>query len=169
MEKEYRYHSADYVIENIERLIADYKIEALYFHDNNFLYSKSHVENICMKIIKKNLHKRIKWCIQGSSSFVNEDMLRILSEAGCIKIELGIESIKESSLKSMNKSSTLSVNERALKLCRKYNISTHAYFMTGFEGENISDLDQTIAWIKKHKSGYFFTPSPKNLSRYRPL
>lgn len=146
-----RFHSPDYVIENMEKLVTDYNVQGLYFHDNNFLYSRTHLEDICRRIIKKDLNKKVKWAIQGSSAFINEDILKILSEAGCIKIELGIESVEESSLKSMNKSSSIALNQKALKLCRKYNINTHGYFMTGFEGETISDLNNTLAWIKKFR------------------
>ena len=150
-----RFHSADYVAASIEKLIIDYKVEGIYFHDNNFLSSHSHAENICKKIINRNLHKKIKWVIQAGTPKVNNDILRLLSEAGCVKIEFGMESIKDSDLKNMNKNATVDSNETALALCRKHKIRAHSYFMTGFEGEKISDLNNTLAWIKKFKPHTF--------------
>jgi len=150
-----RFHSADYITDNIEKLIIDYKVEGIYFHDNNFLSSHSHAEDICKKIINRNLHKKIKWVIQAGTPTVNNDILRLLSEAGCVKIEFGMESIKDSDLKSMNKNATVDSNENALTLCRKYKIRVHSYFMTGFEGEKISDLNNTLTWIKKFKPHTF--------------
>ena len=150
-----RFHSADYVIENIERLIADYKVEGIYFTDNNFLSSYPHAEDICRKIIARNLHKKIKWAIQAGTTTVNNEILQLLAEAGCVKIEFGMESIKDSDLKIMNKNTTADLNKITLSLCKKNGIKAHSYFMTGFEGENISDLDNTLLWINKFKPHTF--------------
>ncbi len=150
-----RFHSADYVVDNIEKLIIDYKVKGIYFHDNNFLSSYSHAEDICKKLINRNLHKKIKWVIQAGTPRVNSDILRLLSEAGCVKIEFGMESIRDRNLKSMNKNATVDSNEIALALCRKHKIRAHSYFMTGFEGEKISDLNNILTWIKKFKPHTF--------------
>ena len=150
-----RFHSADYVIENIKKLVYDYKVEGIYFNDNDFLSSYSHAENICKRIIDHNLHKKIKWVIQAGTPRVNKDILGLLSKAGCVKIEFGIESIRDRDLKSINKHATTASNEKALSLCRKNGIRAHAYFMTGFEGENISDLNNTLSWINKFKPHTF--------------
>jgi len=144
-----RFHGTDYVIENIERLIVDYNIEGIYFTDNNFLHSHAHAEKICRKIISRNLHKKIKWAVQAGTPSVNDEILKLLAAAGCVKIEFGMESIKDSDLKSMNKKTTRDLNETALALCRKYRIKVHSYFMTGFEGETVPDLNNILLWIKK--------------------
>ena len=153
--KGFRFHSSDYVIENIERLVVDYRIEGVYFNDNNFTSSHTHAEDICKKIISRNLHKKIKWAIQADTKTVNNEILQLLAQAGCVKIEFGMESIKDSDLKSMNKNTTVDLNEKALSLCRKNGIKAHSYFMTGFKGENISDLNNTLSWIKKLKPHTF--------------
>lgn len=150
-----RFHGADYVIENIEKLVKDYKIDGIYFHDNNFLASFSHAEGICRKIIKHNLHKKIKWVVQASSSGINNDILKLLSEAGCIKIEIGIESLRDCDLRSINKNSTADLNEKILLMCKKNKIKVHTYFMTGFKDESILDLNNLIKWIKKYKPHTF--------------
>lgn len=154
-----RFHSPDYIIENIERLLKDYKVRGIYFHDNNFLSSRSHAENICEKIIRQGLHKKIKWAVQGSTSEVDSDILCLLREANCVKIEFGIESIKDSDLRNMSKNATVDINEKALSLCRQNGIKAHAYFMIGFKGESITDLYNTLEWIKRFKPHTFsFSP-----------
>jgi anaerobic magnesium-protoporphyrin IX monomethyl ester cyclase len=157
-----RFHSSDYVIENIQRLIADYKVEGVYFNDNNFLASPTHAENICRKIIAKNIHKKVKWAIQTGTSTINDEILQLLAQASCVKIEFGMESVKDKNLKSMNKNTTVDLNEMALSLCKKYGIKIHSYFMSGFEGEKISDLNNTLAWINKFKP-HTFSLSPLSI------
>jgi anaerobic magnesium-protoporphyrin IX monomethyl ester cyclase len=150
-----RFHSPDYIIENIERLVSDYKVDGIYFHDNNFLASHSHAENICNRLIKSGLNKKIKWEMQTGTPTINDDILHLLSEAGCVKIELGIESIKDGDLEHMNKNASTDLNIEAMKLCHKNGVKVHTNFMTGFEGESLSDLNKTLEWIKMFKPHTF--------------
>jgi len=150
-----RFHSPDYVVENIERLVSDFKVNGIYFHDNNFLASYSHAENICKKLIKSGLNKKIKWEMQTGTPTINDDILCLLVKAGCVKIELGIESIKDDNLEQMNKSASTDLNIRAMELCHKNKIKVHTNFMTGFEGESLSDLNKTLEWIKTSRPHTF--------------
>lgn len=145
------YHDPDYVIENIERLVSDYNVNGIYFHDNNFLISPSHAENICKKLIKSGLNKKIKWEMQTGTPTVNDDIVQLLVQAGCVKIEFGIESIKDSDLKNMRKNANTDKNTKAMDLCHKNGIKIHTNFMTGFDGESIADLKNTLEWIKVNK------------------
>ena len=150
-----RFHSTDYVIENIERLVSDYNVEGIYFHDNNFLASFSHAENICRKLIKRGLSKKVKWEMQTGTPTINDDILPLLSKAGCTQIELGIESIKDSDLENMNKNASTIMNKKAMDLCNKHGIKVHTNFIIGFEGENLSDLNNILKWIKRFKPHTF--------------
>ena len=78
-----------------------------------------------------------------------------MREAGCVKIEFGIESTNNNFLNSINKNATTELNERAMLLCRQNGIKVHSFFMTGFKGENISDLNEIINWIKKYRPHTF--------------
>lgn len=150
-----RFHGPDYVIENIKRLVSDYDVEGIYFHDNNFLASHSHAENICKKLIKSGLNRKIKWEMQTGTPTINDDILHLLSEAGCVKIELGIESIKDSDLKNMNKNANAALNIKAMDLCHENGIKVHTNFMTGFKGESLADLNNVLDWIKRFKPHTF--------------
>ncbi|MFO7612717.1 MAG: radical SAM protein [Clostridia bacterium] len=150
-----RFHSPGYVIECIERLLADYDINAIYFHDNDFLISRKHAEEICRLLISKGLSKKIKWAVQAGTDKADDDILRFMSEAGCTAIEFGMESIKESDLETINKNRLVELNERAISLCNKNGISVHSYFMTGLPGETLDDLNALLSWIKKHQPHSF--------------
>ncbi|MDD3521184.1 MAG: hypothetical protein PHU65_08145, partial [Actinomycetota bacterium] len=102
-----------------------------------------------------NLNKKIKWVVQANVANINEDILKMISEAGCIKIELGIESLKDINLISVNKKPVSHLNEKCLMLCKKNNIKVHTYFMFGFKDEKKSDLDNLLGWIKKYRPHTF--------------
>ncbi|HPQ46510.1 MAG TPA: radical SAM protein [Clostridia bacterium] len=156
-----RFHSPDYVMANIEHILENYKINSLYFHDNDFLISRKHAEDICRMMIDNGYNRRLKWAVQAGTNNVDEDILRLMSEAGCIAIEFGMESIKDSDLNKVNKNRSVQMSERAIELCSKYGISVHGYFMTGLGGDSISSLNSLLAWIDKYQPHTFSLNSLK--------
>jgi anaerobic magnesium-protoporphyrin IX monomethyl ester cyclase len=150
-----RFHSPEYVIEWVKKILVEYQVEGIYLCDNNFLAHEERAREICEKILSKGLNRNFKWAIQARANSIHPDILRLLKKAGCILIELGIESTSQVHLNSIHKGTTLSINERAIALCRKERIYAHAFFMTGFEGETLSDLDQGLRWIKQAKPDSF--------------
>ena len=150
-----RFHSAGYVIENIERLLVDYDINGIYFHDNDFLISRNHAESICRMMIDRKLNKRIRWAIQSGTDKVNDDLFKLLSEAGCATVEFGMESIKDEDLVRVHKNRGVELNENAIKVCNKYGISAHGYFISGLESETMEDLNALISWIKRNNPHTF--------------
>jgi len=150
-----RFHSAGYVVDTIEKLISDYSLTGLYFHDNDFLISHDHAEGICSELIKRGLNKKIKWAVQSGTNHINNDILKLMSEAGCAKIEFGMESVNPDHLLGVRKNRSVEMSERAIALCKQNNILVHSYFMTGFEGETIADLNALIEWIRRHKPHTF--------------
>ncbi len=117
-----RKHSTDYVMENIERLISNYDINGLYFHDNDFLIYRDHAENICRELIKTGINKKLKWSVQSGTNRVDSDILKLMAEAGCVKIEFGMESISPYHLKGIRKNRSVEMSENVLKLCKDNNI-----------------------------------------------
>jgi radical SAM superfamily enzyme YgiQ (UPF0313 family) len=151
-----RFHSVDYVLEQMGKIIKDYNVKGIYFHDNDFLISEDRARQICERILSKGLHKKVKWCIQARTDRINGDILKLLKSAGCIKIELGVEASSQKDLNGVHKGSSVIVNEEAIRLCKDAGISVHAYMITRLEGEEIPDLDNRMRWVKGIKPSTFF-------------
>jgi anaerobic magnesium-protoporphyrin IX monomethyl ester cyclase len=151
-----RFHSPDYVIEWIKQVLTDYpNAEGVYLHDNDFLIDEERARTICEKILSTGLEKRMKWSIQTRVDRVHPEILKLLKKAGCISIELGIESALQKQLDSVHKGTTGDLNERAIRLCREQGFSTHVSMIAGFEGETISDLVENLRWLKRAKPNTF--------------
>ena len=152
-----RFHSPDYVIEWIKQVLTDYpKVQGIYLHDNDFLINEERARTICEKILSTGLEKRMKWSIQTRVERVHPEILKLLKRAGCISIELGIESASQKQLDSIHKGTTRDLNERAIRLCREEGFSTHASMIVGLEGETISDLAENLRWLKQVKTDTFY-------------
>jgi len=144
-----RFHSVDYVLEWIRRILKDYAVEALYFMDNDFLINERRAGEICERMLSQGMHKQIKWAIQARANRIQPGILKLLKRAGCVLIEIGIESGLQDQLNAVRKGTTVQVNERAIKLIRRHGMHSHLYMITGFEGETLPDLEKKLAWLKR--------------------
>ena len=159
-----RLHSPDYVLEWIRRIVADYRVEALYFHDNDFLVDRERAFQICEKLIKARLNRKIKFAIQARVNRLDPEILKILKHAGCSLIEMGIETASQDQLNAVNKNTFVDMNTKALQMCKKAGIAAHAYMMIGFAEETESDLANRQLWL--NKAGKSFTYSVSLLRLY---
>jgi len=71
-----------------------------------------------------------------------------MKEAGCFYIKYGIESGTESSLRLINKGTTLKQARDAIDWTKKAGIESQGTFILGVPGETIGDAKETIAFAK---------------------
>ena len=148
------------VIKEIEYLVDRYNIDGLYFHDETFTVKPEWVRNICMEL----KHLGLRWGCQTRVNLVNDELLEVMKDAGCLQIDFGIESASGRVLKSIKKAQTPEQIKKALDLTKKYGIKSFASFMVGLPGETEEDLIENINFLKKTKPDFtyfnLFTPFP---------
>lgn len=149
--KKVRLQSPQLVIEEIEMLIKDYKVEGLYFTDDMFDINKSRTENICERLIQRGLHKKIYWNAQIRASSVDKDLLKLMKKAGCIRVDIGFESGSQRTLDRINKKTTVEQNYKAAKILHEVGLQFHANIIVGIPGEDEDDIQKTELMIKRIK------------------
>ncbi|MCK5883680.1 MAG: B12-binding domain-containing radical SAM protein [Bacteriovoracaceae bacterium] len=81
----------------------------------------------------------------GHVSFVSDDMIRLMAEAGCYNIDFGVQSfnphIRSKILNRMESNETI---ERAFSICENYKISFDVDIMLGIPEETKSDYELVI-------------------------
>lgn len=142
-----RMRSAANIISEIEYCINTYNIKDFRFYDDSVTWSYKRLEEFCNAIIKKKWD--ISWNCFSRVDLVNDDILKLMKEAGCYNIKYGVEAGTEKSLNAIKKGATLEQARKAIKLTRKYGIESKASFMIGIPGENIEDVKQTINFAKE--------------------
>jgi len=144
-----RWHGTDYVLEWILRVVRDYGVEGIYFHDNDFLASEARAREVCGELIRRGLHRRIRWSIQARADRITRDLARLLRSAGCVLVEFGVEVATQAELDDIAKGTSPGTVERAIRLCRKSGMDVHAYMLTQVENETTADLARRLAWLKR--------------------
>ena len=141
-----RSNSSKRVIEELEYLIKNYGIKAIFFMDDNFLVNKKRIFEVCSLIKKKNLD--FIWGCNASAHFINDEVLSRIKKAGCREIVFGFESGSQKILNLLGKGTSVEMNEKALRLCKKYNFDVTTSFMVGNPQETEEDIKLTQKFIR---------------------
>jgi radical SAM superfamily enzyme YgiQ (UPF0313 family) len=136
----WRGKSCKKVLEEIEFLISKYKIDGLYFNDDNFLVDKKRIIDISKHLEKFDL----RWKLQCRIDQLNKNILSYMKNMGCGKILFGIESGSERLLKFLQKDITIKQIIKIFDICNNLEIFTIASFMIGIPTERHVDMRKTI-------------------------
>lgn len=153
--KKYRIHSAEYVVNEIERIIKDYGIYNFYFVDDLFISPKNRLLKIRDLLKEKGLLGRLKFNGFVRINMFDEEICVALKEMGFIQIRFGMETASEKVLKTIkDKPFTMEQVENVISLCNKYKLPVSGSFMFGIPGEEVSDIHATRDFLKKHREKF---------------
>lgn len=149
-----RHHSPGYIVDEIERLVLEYKARWLFFSDDTFFIDKAGVIEMCNLMIEKDLSRKVKWEVQVRSNLVKKEdlpILRLMKKAGCEQIDYGFESGNQRVLALIKgKGITMEDNQRAIDLTNKAGIKVLGTFILGTPTETYEELLDTKEFILKN-------------------
>jgi anaerobic magnesium-protoporphyrin IX monomethyl ester cyclase len=157
-----RRRSVGNVISEIKFLIKTYNIDGLWFVDDTFTLDKEWVLDFCKNLRQNQI--KLKWGCQTRVNVLSEELLLEMKKAGCMQLDIGVESGSEKILSVLQKGTTPEQIEKAFSLTRKVGLRTLASFMIGNPEEDLEDINKTLSLAKKIKANYtiffFTTPFP---------
>lgn len=144
-DRKLRYRSGRNIREELIQLISEYSIEGFCIADDNFIINKSRVSEICTSISDLGL----KWSALSRIDNINEDLLEVLYESGCMEIKYGIESGSQTILGKMKKNISNEQILGAISATKKVGIKVKGFLIHGFPGENLATTKETIGLLEK--------------------
>jgi len=158
-----RFRSPKNVVDEIEECINKYKVKEIMFYDDTFTADRKHAMGICDEIIKRGI--KISWETPTRVNCIDEELLKKMEEAGCIRLRLGVESGNDEILKIMRKGTNKEMVKKAFTMLRKTKIESFAYFIIGYVHENEQTIRDTINFAKELNSDWVMftiaTPLPQ--------
>jgi radical SAM superfamily enzyme YgiQ (UPF0313 family) len=126
--------------------------------DDNFRLGKNDLNDVCRRFIKEGID--IKWMSFMRASTLESTDLELLKKAGCIEVQMGIESADATILKNMNKLASPVMYERVITRLLDTGINCSCCFIVGFPGETSDSFQRTVNFInniqKNGQEGMFF-------------
>jgi p-methyltransferase len=119
----------------------------IWFVDDNFRLGKHDLEEFCRKLIDADLD--VSWMTFVRAGVLENTDVMLLARAGCIEVQLGLESADQQILKNMNKKATPQLYETVIRRLLAAGISCTGYLIFGFPGENEASVRRTIAFMQQ--------------------
>jgi len=163
--KPFRYHSPEYIVEMVKHL-STYDIDVITFWDDTIAAIKERLYKMCQGFIQAKLfypYSSLRWFAPIRASQIDPDTLRLMKEAGCFGVTIGIESGSDRMLKVINKKTTVGMNKRACAYVQEAGLNLVTAFMFGIPGETEGDMKETLAFMQNVNC------SAEGVSSFRPL
>lgn len=147
-----RRRSVDSVIHEIRRLHDDFNIDAVYFFDDTFNAPPSWAKEFCERLLKEPY--KITWGCQARVNLFDEELARIMRGAGCVQVDIGVESGSPKVLKALHKDETVEQIEAAFAACHQAGIAPMGTFLVGCPEETWEDVALTRKLVQKIKPSF---------------
>jgi radical SAM superfamily enzyme YgiQ (UPF0313 family) len=153
--------SAARVVSEVAEHKAQYRLDQVFFNDDNFFTDLKRAEGIARGLIEGRVN--VQWFGTGRADLLRRmspEQFALMRESGCYKVNVGAESGSPEVLESIKKGTLVEeVLETAEKLSRA-GIGARFSFIAGFPNEPAASLADTYRTVKalRRINGEFETP-----------
>lgn len=145
-----------YTAKSAEQIFAEIEYLHSRYHVNHFSFvSASPSPKLLYSIATmiKEAHMKITWSTMiRPEPYIDGQFAKRLYDGGMRLAKIGFESGSQKMLDSMNKGLCVENNRKVLNALFQAGISVHGYFMYGYNGENLSDIEMTKSFIEEERS-----------------
>ena len=159
--KSFRYNSAQYLYNHMKYLKDKFNIRHVNFYDDQFTFNRPRVEAFARMMIKAPL--KMTFNCAARAEHLDFELLKLMKDAGCWMISLGIETGDETLLAQHRQNPDLKMMRDKIYLIKKAGIRVKGLLMMGLPGESEES-------IKKSKAYVFSLPIDDfNLAKFTPF
>ena len=137
-----RRRSVGNVLDEIEGLVKEWRIDFLKFSDVELNTSKQWLQDFCREKVAR--HITVPFGCNIHAALIDKWTLEMMKDANCREVWIGIESGSPRILAEMGKSITVPMVENVFRWAKEVGILRRAYFMCGFSSERREDFDMSL-------------------------
>ena len=148
--------SAENLFAEMMEVYRKYGVRYFHFQDDVFTVNQPIVRKLCYLLIDEWLQKqgsvRFEWSCLVRPDQVSYGLLCLMKLAGCVQVEMGVESGSEKLLAAGRKRYKKSVIKQAFDDARRAGIRTYGFFIVGLPGETKDTVCESIHFAKEIKA-----------------
>jgi anaerobic magnesium-protoporphyrin IX monomethyl ester cyclase len=144
--KKFRGRSPELVWQEIQFLVDTYGIREFMVEDDIFNMDLNRAKKICDLVIASGLKLGFQFGNGVRLERFDEELMRKLAQAGTHHMAIAIESANDRIQKLIKKHLKLGRLNEVLGWAHKCGIHTFGFFMLGFPGETLAEMNQTIRY-----------------------
>ncbi len=131
------------VVDEIITFREHFNVSEFHFEDLNPGVSKKRLIDFCDELLRRGVKIQWKFAQGTKLEYLDEDIIKKMSEAGCKYISISPESGSTKLLASINKTVDLDHSLRVVKWLKKYDIISQGCYIIGLPNETNRDLKLT--------------------------
>ncbi|MCC6547251.1 B12-binding domain-containing radical SAM protein [Candidatus Sumerlaeota bacterium] len=150
--KRFRFFSPEYVAKEIEYLRNRYNPQTLYFFDDLFVGHIGRWREVVKLFKERRIHEGVRFRAYARVDLITQQMADEFADLNFQYIDFGFESNSEPVLKFLTKTRvTPEVNQRAIDMLAKNNLSIGANFIIGSPPETLEMAEETYQFALKNR------------------
>ena len=138
------------MLADMRRIRQTYGINSFELVHDMFTVDRKRVVAFCEALLeskRKNPEDAFIWGCSARTDCVDEELIALMSRAGCRGIFFGIETGSRRMQKIIDKGLDLNDSAERVRSCDKFKINTAVSLMAGFPDETMDDLRDTAAFF----------------------
>jgi radical SAM superfamily enzyme YgiQ (UPF0313 family) len=163
--RSYRTRPVDDVLDDLRTIKALGASRILFLDDNPIAHPEKAKE-----LFRAMIPLKLKWASQSTINIARDpELLDLAARSGCVSLSIGLESINEASLASVNKGFNLPPRfARDLAAIRAKGIQVIALLMVGLDGDTADTFARSLQFLIDNKVSFLklFTPCPYPGTKY---
>jgi radical SAM superfamily enzyme YgiQ (UPF0313 family) len=148
--RNFRLKSPAQMIADMRRVRQTYGINSFELVHDMFTVDRKRVVAFCEALLeskRRNPEDSFIWGCSARTDCVDEELIALMSRAGCRGIFFGIETGSRRMQKVIDKGLELNDSAERVRSCDKFKINTAVSLMAGFPDETMADLRDTAAFF----------------------
>lgn len=141
----FRYNSAPYIYEHLRHLRTCFGVRHVNIYDDLFTLDRKRIVELCEKLARHTLGIHFNCAIRVG--YTDDDLLRLLKDAGCLMVSLGIETADPGLLETHKEGVSLEEVRDTVARIQRAGLRAKGLFMMGLPGETEESIRQTSDFI----------------------
>jgi radical SAM superfamily enzyme YgiQ (UPF0313 family) len=144
--KKYRGMSATKVVDEIEELVSKYGVEELMVVDDIFNFDLDRAKDICRGIVDRGIKVHLQFPNGVRGDRFDEELVALMKKAGTHYMAIAVETTSDKYQMLIRKHLKLDKALQTIHWARKYDIEVCGFFMIGFPGETLEEIQETLSF-----------------------
>lgn len=144
-----RYRSLENIIAEMKYMIDNFGVKNFDFEDETFTLNKKRLKILLQMMIEEKIHEKVTWVIETRADQVDYNILSLMRQAGCVKMQYGVESGNDEILKNSGKNISKAQVETAVRAAKSLGFELALSFILGHPNETVESIKDTIDFAIK--------------------
>jgi radical SAM superfamily enzyme YgiQ (UPF0313 family) len=144
-----RFHSAGYIVDEIEHIMAAYSPKMIYFWDDLFLANARRMRQIADLVCARDINRAVSFGVIGRANLVTGDAVKCLKDMGVAHVCLGLETGSDTVMTYLKGHSiNVEAGRVAIKTLKNAGMTVSSSFIIGSPQETESDIRKTYELVR---------------------